>query len=297
MNDNLSHMKSLGLDVRKAAIDTDVGVAPNAAAIRDAIVGIAKEGKQCVVIAHSKGGVDAAAAIAEFDLYNHIRAFIGLQVPYGGTPAVDILLNSSGIEKIATAVITKVLRGCPKALVDLSYEERRKYLKKFPLDTRRLRAITFSSECGDTMSLMSPMAVWLQNKFKLATDGAVAVLDARLSGCDYVHATGMDHGATVFGGPGKAPKPGEIMQAMITLALQKDQPSSRDLRNSDDDDGDDDEKKKKKKEKKTKKDNKAESGDEKDKVKKKKKKKKKNDSKKYEQSKKKDKKEDKKDKK
>ena len=79
MNDNVSHMQKLGLDVRKVPIDTDVGVAPNAKTIRDAILGVAKEKKRAVILAHSKGGVDASAAVAEYDLYEHIRAFVFMQ--------------------------------------------------------------------------------------------------------------------------------------------------------------------------------------------------------------------------
>jgi triacylglycerol lipase len=80
MNDNISHIKQMGLDVRKVAIDTDVGVAANAVVIRDVVLGVAKEGKRCVVIGHSKGGVDATEAIAVYQLYEHIRAFIAVQV-------------------------------------------------------------------------------------------------------------------------------------------------------------------------------------------------------------------------
>jgi triacylglycerol lipase len=65
MNDNMAHLTKLGLSVHKAALDTDVGVAANAARVRDAVLHAAAEGKRVVIVGHSKGGVDAAHAIGE----------------------------------------------------------------------------------------------------------------------------------------------------------------------------------------------------------------------------------------
>lgn len=80
MNQNIEGLRSHGLDARKLQIDTGLGVDANAVTVRDEILTLAKEGKKIILIGHSKGGVDAAAAIAKFNLYDHITAFIPVQV-------------------------------------------------------------------------------------------------------------------------------------------------------------------------------------------------------------------------
>ena len=106
MEANIAHLKRLSCDVRKVRINTDASVETNAETIRKEIEHTASfEKKKMVIIGHSKGGVDAAAAIAKYDLYEHIHAFCAIQVffalfcplvflnfilkkkaPYAGTP-------------------------------------------------------------------------------------------------------------------------------------------------------------------------------------------------------------------
>jgi hypothetical protein len=76
MKDNMARMKKLGLDARMVEIDTDASVEDNAKVIRDTIKKIAEaEGKEVVIIGHSKGGVDTTAAMAQYpELYEHVRA-------------------------------------------------------------------------------------------------------------------------------------------------------------------------------------------------------------------------------
>jgi hypothetical protein len=127
-----------------------------------------------------------------------VETLTSKQVPYGGTVAVDTFLHSAGMEKIMTAVVTKVLKGSPKAMEDLrcamvfwffscldnrtisSYDARKACLKSHPLDGRKMmRTISFSSEVGNHASLLAPLAAWLHKKYGLASDGAVPILDAR----------------------------------------------------------------------------------------------------------------------
>ena len=69
-------------------------------------------GKKVVLLGHSKGGTDAAAACAMYwtELKDKVRGLIMLQSPYGGTPlAADLLkegqfgaLNSIFLGKLAS---------------------------------------------------------------------------------------------------------------------------------------------------------------------------------------------------
>lgn len=85
----------------------------NASDLKDIILAqYDKFGKTIVLLGHSKGGTDAAAACAMFwsELKDKVRGLILLQSPYGGTPlAADLLsggqfgaLNSIFLGKLAS---------------------------------------------------------------------------------------------------------------------------------------------------------------------------------------------------
>ena len=85
----------------------------NAATLRDIIIAQYEQfGKTVVLLGHSKGGTDAAAACAMYwpELNDKVRGLILLQSPYGGTPlAADLLsggefgaLNSVFLGKLAS---------------------------------------------------------------------------------------------------------------------------------------------------------------------------------------------------
>lgn len=88
-------------------------VKSNATAVKDIIVAQYEHfGKKVVLLGHSKGGTDAAAACAMYwtGLKDKVRGLIMLQSPYGGTPlAADLLkegqfgaLNSIFLGKLAS---------------------------------------------------------------------------------------------------------------------------------------------------------------------------------------------------
>ncbi len=271
MNENVTHLSKLNLAVRKVKIDTDVGVAANAEAVRVAVEEVAAEGKRVILVGHSKGGVDAAHAIVAHDLYRHVRAFVTVQAPHGGTPMVDLFAGSGPLEVLTRGLVTKVLRGDMRALQDLSYASRRTHFPR--LDSERLPTVCFLSTGGEGTTLMTPMQAYLMKRHQLESDGAVAPQDAKLPRAPFVALAGLDHGGTVFA-MGRAPlaRPGEIFEALVALALLQptDGGGGREVKEK--------EKKKKgeddKKDKKEKKEKKADNGDEDDDKKKEKKEKK-----------------------
>ncbi len=108
MKPNMEHMKKLGLNVHKSAINTDKSVEENAAIIRGEVLAAPTK---VVLIGHSKGGVDLTAALGLYgnELYPKVRlteeggaglfsvegskvlAVITVQTPFGGTPIVEYL--------------------------------------------------------------------------------------------------------------------------------------------------------------------------------------------------------------
>ena len=77
---NLSH-------VRFVQLDSEASVRANAEALREAILQAHKEsGRRVVLVGHSKGGVDAAAALALYpdDLLSVVHGLVCIQSPHGG---------------------------------------------------------------------------------------------------------------------------------------------------------------------------------------------------------------------
>ena len=73
-----------------------------------------RTGKRVVLVGHSKGGLDCAAALALFEerLAEHVRGLVTVQSPYGGSPIAADLLAEPTLAK-AVEVILEKLVGAP----------------------------------------------------------------------------------------------------------------------------------------------------------------------------------------
>jgi triacylglycerol lipase len=83
------HLKNSGLHAKIISVDTQATTLSNAKRIRDAVL---KVGKPVVLIGHSKGGIDSAAALSIYpDLRTKVRGLICMQSPFAGSPiATDL---------------------------------------------------------------------------------------------------------------------------------------------------------------------------------------------------------------
>lgn len=76
-------------------------------------------GKRVVLLGHSKGGVDAAAALSMFwpELKDKVVGLVLAQSPYGGSPVASDILREGQIadfetRRILEVVITKIIKVC-----------------------------------------------------------------------------------------------------------------------------------------------------------------------------------------
>jgi hypothetical protein len=111
------HFQNRGAEVRiSTAADGEGGVGANAAALCREIVEYHAEtgGREVVLIGHSKGGIDCAAALAvhEAQLSGIVRGLITVQSPYAGSPiAADLLAFPALADLVAKAL--ELLIGLP----------------------------------------------------------------------------------------------------------------------------------------------------------------------------------------
>lgn len=121
-------------------------------------------GKHVMLLGHSKGGVDAAAALSKYwhDLKDKVAGLAFVQSPYGGIPVASDILRDGQIadketRRIMEFLLCKLIKGDIRALEDLTYEKRKEFLKnhKLPDD---IPLISFHSEASIALNVIATMS-------------------------------------------------------------------------------------------------------------------------------------------
>ncbi|WOL05636.1 hypothetical protein Cni_G14365 [Canna indica] len=164
-----TYFSKMGLACHIAKIHSEASVDKNAREIKQYIEEIFwGSGKRVLLLGHSKGGVDAAAALSLYwsDLKDKVAGLVLAQSPYGGSPiASDILREGQlgdyvSLRKMMEILICKVIKGDMQALEDLTYDRRKEFLRKHQLPPE-LPVVSFHTEAGITPSVLatfSPVA-------------------------------------------------------------------------------------------------------------------------------------------
>eukprot|EP00268_Persea_americana_P056560 TRINITY_DN6685_c0_g1_i2.p1 TRINITY_DN6685_c0_g1~~TRINITY_DN6685_c0_g1_i2.p1 ORF type:complete len:505 (+),score=114.47 TRINITY_DN6685_c0_g1_i2:202-1716(+) len=156
----------MGLACHIAKIHSEASVEKNAREIKEYIEEIYWGSKKRVLLlGHSKGGVDAAAALSMYwpDLKGKVAGLALAQSPYGGSPvASDILREGQlgdyvNLRKLMEILICKVIKGDMQSLDDLTYERRKEFLRKYQLP-RELPVVSFHTEAGITPAVLATVS-------------------------------------------------------------------------------------------------------------------------------------------
>jgi hypothetical protein len=162
--------------------------------------------RRVVLVGHSKGGVDACAALAlhEHRLKDIVLGVITVQSPYGGSPVASDLTATPAMRSLTERALEVLLRA-PKgagsksllpALLDVTYEKRMAFLEHHPLPCR-FPCVSFHSAVKSPSGVLALGAAYVKNRYGSDSDGLVCGLDAEVPGCvavrygaDYDHADG-----------------------------------------------------------------------------------------------------------
>ena len=205
------HFQSRGAVVKiSSAVDGEGTVLDNAAALRREILAYHREtgGKRVVLVGHSKGAADAAAALAlyESELSGVVRGLVASQCPYGGSPIASDLLAFPALEEL-TARALELLVGLPagegaRALVppmrDVSYAARRAFVSRHPLPAA-FPCVSFHTATSSRASFLYLSAAYVRRRYDAANDGLVARCDAEIPGSVAVRwSAEQDHADCVY---------------------------------------------------------------------------------------------------
>ncbi|XP_071698397.1 uncharacterized protein [Rutidosis leptorrhynchoides] len=156
----------MGLTCHIAKIHSEASVEKNAREIKEYIEEVYWGSKKRVLLlGHSKGGVDAAAALSMYwpELRDKVAGLALAQSPYGGSPiASDIMREGQigdyfNVRKLMEILITKVIKGDLQSLEDLTYEKRREFLKKHHLP-KELPVVSFHTEATISPTVLATLS-------------------------------------------------------------------------------------------------------------------------------------------
>ena len=197
MSQLTADMRRLGLEVSFSCIDTDQAVRVNAARLRHEVLELAEGGgdkKQVVLLGHSKGAVDGAAALSLFpELCEKVAGLVSLQGPHSGSAIAHDLANTSLQKSIALGALERLLRGCKHAVLDLSYTARQEFVQRHPYPAARVPALCVATCDRRPCSLLKPVIDYVALRYGEVSDGCVCQTDALLPGTAHVLLNDMDH--------------------------------------------------------------------------------------------------------
>lgn len=199
--DAVEHFRRRGAVARLSAAARGAGTtAANASALCDEILAFADElgadgagnQRRVVLVGHSKGGVDACAALA---LYEHrladvVLGVITVQSPYGGSPIASDLTANETLRGVTTRALETLLRA-PRGegartllppLLDVTYENRMSFLEHHPLPDR-FPCVSFHTRTSSNNSVLALVAAYARNTYGEENDGLVCRVDAEVPGC------------------------------------------------------------------------------------------------------------------
>ncbi|BFG33626.1 hypothetical protein CerSpe_199000 [Prunus speciosa] len=117
-----------------------------------------------MLLGHSKGGVDAAAALSIYwcDLKDKVAGLALVQSPYCGTPLASDILREGQIanketRRIMELLICKLIKGDIRALEDLTHEKRKEFIMKPKLPYEQIPLVSFHSEASIAPDMFATM--------------------------------------------------------------------------------------------------------------------------------------------
>ncbi|CAI9101305.1 OLC1v1038598C2 [Oldenlandia corymbosa var. corymbosa] len=161
-----TRFSKMGLTCHIAKIHSEASVETNAKELKDYIEEIYwGSRKRVLLLGHSKGGVDAAAALSMYwpDLKDKVAGLALAQSPYGGSPiASDILREGQlgdyvNIRRLMEILICKVIKGDMQALEDLTYDKRKEFLRKYHLP-KELPVVSFHTEASISPAVLATLS-------------------------------------------------------------------------------------------------------------------------------------------
>ncbi len=189
---------------------TAEAVATNAARLRAALLA---DPRPALVIAHSKGGLEALGALMDPAAQARCTGFLAMQSPFFGSPVADVVIGAKPLETAAGGLARLLRIGSEQGVRDLTVAARRNWMAAAAEPVGRLVAALPVACLATTLApgtargrerLHLTAAQWMAKRGYGPNDGLVPVDSALIPGARHLVLPGS-HIATVSRGPGRDP--------------------------------------------------------------------------------------------
>ena len=164
-----------------------------------------------ILLGHSKGPLDLhAALVVHPKVADHVRGFISLQAPFGGTPLATDAQASRLLRKLA-----------PRSYFEMGYDQRRAFLLEHsPLSP--VPTVSLATSASRAGWPLEQTRKHLAETHGLASDGFVPLQDAQLPGAQVVKLEGLDHASLALRWmrPNAPFHAGAVIEALLALCLE-----------------------------------------------------------------------------
>lgn len=216
-----------GADVSVVRLQTAEAVSANAARLRAVLLA---DPRPALIVAHSKGGLEALAALLDPAARDRCTGFLAMQSPFYGSPVADAVLAAKPMEA-ATGGLARLLRiGSGEGVKDLTTGARRLWMAAAAEPIARLLAAVpvacLATELKEGSArgrerLHLAAAQWMEWRGHGPNDGLVPVSSALIPGARHLVLPGS-HIATVSRGPGRDPV--ALMRAGLEILFSAGSP-------------------------------------------------------------------------
>lgn len=209
MGTQLAWLRGICPATARVPLPTAAPVATNAARIAEAVLA---EPSPVLLLAHSKGGLEALSALLMPGVAARCRGFIALQSPFGGSPVADLALSIGPLRDLADRSLRLARLGDGEGLADLTCAVRRPWMAEHAAAIAALTAglsvtslaTRLPARPGWRDQAYLALAVWMEREGHGPSDGLVPVASTVLPGARHAVLEG-GHRALVAAGPGRDP--------------------------------------------------------------------------------------------
>lgn len=213
-------LRAAGARPEVVRVPTAAPVSDNALRLRAALLA---EDRPALILAHSKGGLEALAALLEPAAAARCSGLIAFQSPFAGTPVADAVVGQQPLHGAAVAAFRLLRIGSGAGLLDLTTPVRAAWMARHETAVAallaRLPVVTAGTVVDATESARDRAygiaARWLAQRAG-PNDGLVPLASALLPGARHMVEPG-GHVALVATGGGRDPI-GALQRALALLA-------------------------------------------------------------------------------
>jgi alpha-beta hydrolase superfamily lysophospholipase len=210
MGTQLAWLRASGAEASVVTLPTTAPVERNAALLARILL---EQPEPCLLLAHSKGGLESLAALLQPGVAAHCAGFLAIQSPFFGSVLADAILRSRPLHGAARQLARLLGAGTGEGLVDLTTPVRAEWMSRHAGSVAALTAslpvlsigsqVTRATAVGPDRRYL-PLAEWLERRGAGPNDGMVPVSSTLLPGARH-WLLNASHRALVSTGEGRDP--------------------------------------------------------------------------------------------